>query len=98
MTASPEKVFLPIRPPTIYKDDPRLELEESEQSIYDEVLEHFSQTDYSIPNVEKGELIDQEKFWLSRECILRYVSIILYSEVRLKNVCLQVSSRFQVEA
>ena len=66
---------MPIPPPTIHKDDPRAtRLEESEQAMYDEVVNHFSQTDYSIPNVEKGELMDQEKFWLSRECILRYVS------------------------
>ena len=75
--SSSEKVFLPIvPPPTIYKDDPRAELEESEQALYDEVEKHFSQTDYSLPNIEKGELMDQEKFWLSRECILRYVSTI----------------------
>ena len=73
--SSPEKVYLPIPPPTIHQDDPRAILEESEQSIYDEVVKHFSQTDYSIPNIEKGELMDQEKFWLSRECILRYVLI-----------------------
>jgi hypothetical protein len=72
--SSSKKVFLPIPPPTIYKDDPRASLEESEQAMYNEVVEHFSQTDYSIPNIEKGELMDQEKFWLSRECILRYVS------------------------
>ncbi|KAF8808744.1 CRAL/TRIO domain-containing protein [Phlegmacium glaucopus] len=70
---SAEKSFLPIPPPTIYKDDPRAELQESEQPMYDKVVEHFSQTDYSIPNIEKGELTDQEKFWLSRECILRYL-------------------------
>ena len=74
MTDSPKKVFLPIPPPTICKDDPRASLEEAEQAIYDEVVKHFSQADYSIPNIEKGELMDQEKFWLSRECILRYVS------------------------
>ena len=74
-SSSSEKVFLPISPPTICnKDDPRASLEESEQAIYDEVEKHFSQTDYSIPNIEKGQLMDQEKFWLSRECILRYVS------------------------
>jgi hypothetical protein len=72
--SSSKKVFLPIPPPTIYKDDPRATLGESEQAMYNEVVEHFGQTDYSIPNIEKGELMDQEKFWLSRECILRYVS------------------------
>lgn len=75
MTESPsEKVFLPIRPPTIYKDDPRAELGESEQSTYDKVVEYLTQTNYSIPNIEKGELMEQEMFWLSRECILRYMA------------------------
>jgi CRAL/TRIO, N-terminal domain len=72
--SSSNKVYLPIPPPTICKDDPRAKLEESEQAIYDEVEKHFSQADYSIPNIENGELMDQEKFWLSRECILRYAS------------------------
>jgi hypothetical protein len=71
MTDSSPKVFLPIHPPTIYKDDPGAELKESEQSMYDAVVEHFTRTDYSIPNIEKGELMDQEKFWLSCECIIR---------------------------
>ena len=72
--SSSKKVYLPIPPPTVYKDDPRASLEESEQAMYDEVVKHFTQTDYSIPDIEKGELMDQEKFWLSRECILRFVS------------------------
>ncbi|KAF8150003.1 CRAL/TRIO domain-containing protein [Crassisporium funariophilum] len=73
---SPEKVVLPIHPPqSIYKDDPRAVLTESEQSMYDEVLRHFTREEpvYSIPNIEKGELLDDEKFWLSREGLLRYL-------------------------
>lgn len=97
--SSPEKVYLPIPPPILYQDDPRAGLEESQQLIYDEVLKHFSQTDYSIPNVEKDELMDQEKFWLSRECILRYVlMLILNRPLKYLNPYLQVSSCFQVEA
>ncbi|KAH9481360.1 CRAL-TRIO domain-containing protein C23B6.04c [Psilocybe cubensis] len=71
-----EKVFLPIPPPvTPYKDDPRAVLSKSEQAMYDEVLAHFTRADpvYVIPNIEKGELTEQEKFWLSRECLLRYL-------------------------
>jgi len=72
--ASADKVFLPIPPPSApHKDDPRAVLSANEQKMYDEALSHFTRSDpvYSIPNVEKGELTDQEKFWLSRECILR---------------------------
>lgn len=71
---STEKVFTQLQPPTTtYKDDPHAVLSQSEQTVYDEVLEHFTKLEpvYSIPNVEKGELMDEEKFWLSRECILR---------------------------
>lgn len=41
--------------------------------MYNEVLAHFSPGTYALPNVEKGELSEFEKFWVSRECILRYV-------------------------
>ncbi|EDR09805.1 uncharacterized protein LACBIDRAFT_152940, partial [Laccaria bicolor S238N-H82] len=45
-----------------------------EQAMYDTVLEHFSAGSYVLPNVdENGELTPAEKFWLSRECLLRYL-------------------------
>jgi hypothetical protein len=72
--ASIEKVFTQLQPPTTtYKDDPHAILSQSEQTMYDEVLGHFTKSEpvYSIPDLEKGELMDEEKFWLSRECILR---------------------------
>ncbi|PPR00899.1 hypothetical protein CVT24_000384 [Panaeolus cyanescens] len=69
------KVYLPLRPKPAQKEDPRAAMSESEQTMYDEVLQHFSKEDppYSIANVEKGELSEQEKFWLSKETILRYL-------------------------
>ncbi|KAF8968123.1 CRAL-TRIO domain-containing protein [Flammula alnicola] len=75
-TAVQDKVFLPLHPPpTTYKNEPHAVLSNSEQTMYDEVLAHFTKSDpeYSLPNIEKGELMDEEKFWLSRECILRYL-------------------------
>ena len=41
--------------------------------MYNEVLAHFSPDTYTLPGVEKGELSEFERFWVSRECILRYV-------------------------
>ncbi|KAI0058170.1 CRAL/TRIO domain-containing protein [Artomyces pyxidatus] len=38
-----------------------------------EVQAHFESADYKIPGLEKGELMDEEKFWLSYECTLRYL-------------------------
>lgn len=73
-----EKVYTPMAPPsTIYKNDPRAVLSNAEQSLYDEVLAHFSAENpfYTLPDVENGELQEREKFWLSRECILRYVEL-----------------------
>ncbi|CAA7266872.1 unnamed protein product [Cyclocybe aegerita] len=71
---SSEKHYTAIRPPpTIYKEDPRAVLSEHEQKLYDEVLDHFAKEDYSLPHIEKGQLTDDEKFWLSRECLLRYL-------------------------
>jgi len=72
-----DKVYTPLPPPrTVHQSDPRdhASLSESERAMYDEVLAYFAAEDpvYTIPGIlEKGELQDHEKFWLSRECILR---------------------------
>ena len=66
-------VFEPISPPTVCETDPRQDLTDVEQEMYDHILEHFSETAYTIPGVENGVLTEAEKFWLSRECLLRYV-------------------------
>lgn len=69
---SAEKCHTPLAPlPRYYESNPRAQLSESEQKMYDEVLAHFSPENYALPGLEKGDLTDQEKFWLSRECILR---------------------------
>ncbi|KAJ2920529.1 hypothetical protein H1R20_g16568, partial [Candolleomyces eurysporus] len=69
-----EKCHTPLKPLSSYHEsDPRAKLSESEQKMYDEVLAHFSPDNYTLPGLEKGDLTDQEKFWLSRECILRYL-------------------------
>ncbi|KAF9526403.1 CRAL-TRIO domain-containing protein [Crepidotus variabilis] len=73
--ASPKVTTVSPPPPSPYAEDPRAVLSESEQRMYNEVLAHFTKEDlvYVIPNVERGELDENEKFWLSRECILRYL-------------------------
>ena len=73
-----EKVYTPLLPPsTTYKDDPRAVLSTAEKTMYEEVLAHFTTESpvYTLPHVEKGDLQEREKFWLSRECILRYVTL-----------------------
>ncbi|GLB40416.1 putative CRAL TRIO domain-containing protein [Lyophyllum shimeji] len=69
----PEKVHEPIAPLVICETDPRANLSDVERAMYKEVLEHFSDPAYCIPTLENGELTEAEQFWLSRECLLRYL-------------------------
>ncbi|KAI0264451.1 CRAL-TRIO domain-containing protein [Gloeopeniophorella convolvens] len=41
--------------------------------MHKKVLEHFTSETYKLPGAEKGELVDEEKFWLSNDCMLRYL-------------------------
>ena len=78
MATTTDKTFLALPPPpTTYKDNPRANVSVEEEKMYTEVLAHFTKTDtsYTIPHVEKdAELMDAEKFWLSRDCLLRCVA------------------------
>lgn len=69
----PDTVFETPVPPTVHETDPRVDLTDSEQLIYEDVLKHFNDPTYNIPGVEQGELTEQERFWLSRDCLLRYL-------------------------
>ena|ERR1700733_13181209 len=70
------KIYEPIEPPTAhFLSDPRADLTEEERTMYSEVLEHFSKHDHAIPGLEKGELTEMERFFISYECILRWVGM-----------------------
>ena len=74
MPSDQEKVYTPVAPIPIFQEDPRATVSDTEQAMYDTVLEHFSADSYVLPNVdENGGLTPAEKFWLSRECLLRCV-------------------------
>ena len=74
MPSDQEKVYTPVAPIPIFQEDPRATVSDTEQAMYDTVLEHFSADSYVLPNVdENGGLMPAEKFWLSRECLLRCV-------------------------
>ncbi|TFK40424.1 CRAL/TRIO domain-containing protein [Crucibulum laeve] len=69
-----EKTYTPLPPASpVHQEDPRAKITNAEQAMYDEVLKHFSDENYELPGAEKGLLTDDEKFWLSRECLLRYL-------------------------
>ncbi|KAF9468031.1 CRAL-TRIO domain-containing protein [Collybia nuda] len=68
------KSYLPTTPPApVVEADPRATLTDAEREMYAAVLEHFSVPTYTLPGVENGELLEEEKFWLSCECLLRYL-------------------------
>ncbi|CAL1716866.1 unnamed protein product [Somion occarium] len=51
------------------------DLTPKQKEALDKVLAHFSDPDYKLPQVdaENSTLSDEEKFWLSYECMLRYL-------------------------
>ncbi|KAG1883352.1 CRAL TRIO domain-containing protein [Suillus subluteus] len=69
-------IHVPLPVPThSHETAPPSALSEKKQTLYDCVLEHFAAVDYTLPNVnqEKATLTVDEKFWLSYECLLRYL-------------------------
>ena len=68
--ASSTKIYEPLPPPEIPFDPavlpPNLQLTDSQQKLYDDVLKHFSNEAYALPDVENGALTEDEKFWLVR--------------------------------
>ncbi|KAI0635576.1 CRAL/TRIO domain-containing protein [Trametes polyzona] len=77
MSGKADTIYEAHPPPHIPVDPavlpPQLKLSEAQQALYDEVLKHFDRDDYVLPGVENGSLTEDEKFWLSCECLLRYV-------------------------
>jgi hypothetical protein len=60
-------VYTPPEPPAIPEDfPPPAALTEEQTAMHAKVLEHFSKSEYTLPDAEKGELLEDEKFWLVR--------------------------------
>ncbi|KAI0250225.1 CRAL-TRIO domain-containing protein [Lactifluus subvellereus] len=45
----------------------------AQAEMHEEVLLHFQNDAYRIPGVQNGKLLEEEKFWLSNDCLLRYL-------------------------
>ncbi|KLO17413.1 CRAL/TRIO domain-containing protein, partial [Schizopora paradoxa] len=65
--------YIPLEVPSCKLSEKPGSLTEEQVQKRDEVLAHFSKESYQIPGVEKGDLLDEEKMWLSDECIQRYL-------------------------
>ncbi|KAH9944856.1 CRAL-TRIO domain-containing protein [Amylocystis lapponica] len=73
--ADAEVIYEAPPPPRIPEKQPppELTLTPDHQKLFDEVLAHFANEAFLIPGTEDGALREEEKFWLSYECILRYL-------------------------
>ncbi|KAG8794555.1 hypothetical protein FRC17_008278, partial [Serendipita sp. 399] len=68
-------VFTPLPPPQQHE---RLQrpppLEDSQEQKRKEIIAYFTKAGYQLPQVpEGGALMEQEKFWLTSDCILRFL-------------------------
>ena len=68
---SPEDVtidYTPLPIPIIPKETtkPSSTLTDAQKTLYTDTLSHFQASDYKLPGVENGELLDEERFWLVR--------------------------------
>jgi len=67
-----EYTAYPPPPPPSEKPAP-VELSTARAKMHKSVLEHFRNEAYKIPGIENGGLLEEEKFWLSNDCMLRYL-------------------------
>ncbi|TFK47681.1 CRAL/TRIO domain-containing protein [Heliocybe sulcata] len=65
--------YLPLPPPPSPSDVQPPTLTGEQEGMRQKVHEHFGKPDYALPGEKDGVLSDEEKFWLSWECMLRYL-------------------------
>ncbi|KAF8604267.1 CRAL/TRIO domain-containing protein [Ceratobasidium sp. AG-I] len=68
-------VHVTSNPPPPPEINPAPALNEEQDKAYGIILKHYSNPSYVISNVEtaKAALMEEEKLWLTRECLLRYL-------------------------
>ncbi|CAE6417774.1 unnamed protein product [Rhizoctonia solani] len=68
-------VHVTSHPPSAPAINPAPVLNEEQENVYGIVLKHYSSPAYEIPGVDaqKAALTEEEKLWLTRECLLRYL-------------------------
>ncbi|KIK62976.1 hypothetical protein GYMLUDRAFT_41278 [Collybiopsis luxurians FD-317 M1] len=68
------KIFEPLLPPKDKKPAIHPELTNDQVKLQEKIQEHFTKDGYTLPGIEsEGQLLEEEKFWLSYECQLRYL-------------------------
>lgn len=56
--------YVPMPPPQPLADSGPPILTDKQDELRKEVLEHFTKADYQLSDEEKGDLTEEEKFWL----------------------------------
>ncbi|KAK7690593.1 hypothetical protein QCA50_005692 [Cerrena zonata] len=73
------QAYVPVVPPNLadasHVKPQGTDLTDKQRAEFEKVLTYFSQENYQLPEVEeeKASLSDEEKCWLSFECMLRYL-------------------------
>ncbi|EIN09807.1 CRAL/TRIO domain-containing protein [Punctularia strigosozonata HHB-11173 SS5] len=67
--------YTPLPPPPVKEGfkPPNYDLTPAQEEMRKKVLAKFDDAEYKLPGVEDGKLTEDEQFWLSYECILRYL-------------------------
>ncbi|KAG8806061.1 hypothetical protein FRC18_006307 [Serendipita sp. 400] len=75
MGSNSASVFTPLAPPQEHERIQRPSpLEGVQEQKRIEVIAHFTKEEYQLPQVsENGSLMEEEKFWLTNDCILRFL-------------------------
>ncbi|KAH3666689.1 hypothetical protein WICMUC_005506 [Wickerhamomyces mucosus] len=79
-----ESKWIPVNTPYLKPDSIKtpddINLSKDEEIKYNEVLEYFNRDDFVVRSTEKDDidseklpLFEEEKIWLSKECLLRYL-------------------------
>ena len=66
----PSVDYVPIPPPQPKADAGPPKITTEQEEMYQKVYEHFTKDGYVLPGEEKGELTEEENFWLV--CSLYY--------------------------
>lgn len=69
-------------PPSSNEKPAPAELSTAQAEMHKEVLENFQSEAYKIPGIENGGLEEEEKFWLSNDCMLRFLRATKWSSAK----------------
>ncbi|KAH9944998.1 CRAL/TRIO domain-containing protein [Epithele typhae] len=82
-TEAEDAIYVACPPPKVAVEPAalptNLKLTDAQEKLYLEVEKHFQAEDYVLPGVENGALTEEEKFWLTRECLLRFIRAIKWA-------------------